>query len=226
MTVRARTSRRPLSSNRGLAALWQHGDGLFRMAVQLALRPQGSTTHDFRGYMGRIAQGAVRVGDRVLVAPGGGESTVTDILTPAGPAQEATVGQSVTLSLADDIDAGRGFTLADAAHPPATAREVTAALCWLDTAPQDPRAPYLMRIGTRTVAARVDVPESRLDIHTLERVAGGAPLQANDIGEVRIRLQDDIAFDPYGACKAMGAFIIVDSRTNATVAAGMIDHRL
>ncbi len=202
----------------------QEAEGPFRMAVQLALRPQGTNTIDFRGYMGRIAQGSVAVGDRVAIAPGGGQSTVTEILTPLGPAARATVGQSVTLSLADDIDAGRGFMIADAQQPPSTAREVTAALCWLDTAPQDPRAPYLMRVGTRTVAARINAPDTLVDVNTLARLPGGAPLQTNDIGEARIRLQDDIAYDPYGACKATGAFIVIDSRTNATVAAGMIEH--
>jgi sulfate adenylyltransferase large subunit len=207
-----------------LPASSAEADGPFRMPVQLASRPQGPATADFRGYMGRIACGAVALGDRLVIAPGGSESTVTAILTPSGPAQRAAVGQSVTLTLADDIDAGRGFMLADAAAPPRTAREVTAALCWLDSAPQDPRAPYLMRIGTRTVAARISAPEIRVDVDTLERVAGGAPLTANEIGETRIQLQDDIAYDPYGECRATGAFIIIDSRTNATVAAGMIDH--
>jgi len=192
--------------------------------VQLASRPQGASTADFRGYMGRIARGAVALGDRVVVAPGGTESTVTAILTPSGPAERAAVGQSVTLTLADDIAAGRGFMLADAAAPPKTAREVTTALCWLDSAPQDPRAPYLMRIGTRIVAARIGAPDFRVDVDTLERVASGAPLTANEIGETRIRLQDDIAYDAYDVCRGTGAFIIIDSRTNATVAAGMIDH--
>jgi sulfate adenylyltransferase large subunit len=208
----------------GLPASGAEADGPFRMPVQLALRPQGAGTADLRGYMGRIARGTVALGDRLVIAPGGSESTVTAILTPSGPAARATVGQSVTLTLADDIDAGRGFMLADAAAPPATAREVTAALCWLDSAPQDSRAPYLMRIGTRTVAARIAAPESRVDVNTLRRVPGGAPLTTNEIGEARIRLQDDIAYDAYGECRATGAFIIIDSRTNATVAAGMIDH--
>ena len=132
----------------------------------------------------------------------------------------------MTVSLADDIDAGRGFMLADAASPPSEAREVTAALYWLDPAPQDSGAPYLMRIGTREVAARVALPESHLDIHTLAHGPGGQPLRANDIGEARIRLQDDIAYDAYAACRATGAFVIIDSRTNAAVAAGMIEHRV
>ena len=210
----------------GIPASVTAADGPFRMAVQIANRPQGASTHDFRGYMGRIAQGRLTVGDRVVIAPGGRESTVTEILTPQGPAIAAMAGQSVTVSLADDIDAGRGFMLADAASPPSEAREVTAALYWLDPAPQDSRAPYLMRIGTREVAARVALPESHLDIHTLARGPGGQPLRANDIGEARIRLQDDIAYDAYAACRATGAFVIIDSRTNATVAAGMIEHRV
>ncbi len=202
------------------------GDGPFRMAVQLASRPQGTDTRDFRGYMGRIARGRVRVGDRIRVAPGTLESTVTGILLPSSAAEEAVVGQSVTITLADDIDAGRGMLLAAAEAPPREARELAATLCWLDAAPQDPRAPYLVRVGTRTVAARVAAPEYRIDVNTLDRVAGNTPLTVNEIGETRIRLQDDVAFDPYAENTTTGALIVIDSRTNATVAAGMIEHTL
>ncbi len=215
-----------LAELEGLPASGLKEDGPFRMPVQLASRPQGVELHDFRGYMGRIAQGVVRVGDRVRIAPGPLESTVTGILTPAGAAREAGVGQSVTITLADDVDAGRGAMLAAAATPPREAREIAATLCWLDVAPQDPRAPYLVRIGTRTVAARVAAPDYRIDVNTLDRVAGAEPLKVNEIGEARIRLQDDVAFDPYAENTATGALIVIDQRTNATVAAGMIEHTI
>jgi bifunctional enzyme CysN/CysC len=196
--------------------------GPFRMAVQMALRPN----QDFRGYMGCIAQGAVAIGDQVAILPGGRTSTVTGILTPAGTAERAIAGQSVTLTLADDIDAGRGFLLAAAEAPASEARQLTAALCWLDARPQDPRAQYLLRIGTRTVAARINAPETRLDVDNLQQITGGEPLAANDTGQASIHLQDDIAYDAYGTCKQTGAFIVIDPRTNDTVAAGMIEHNL
>jgi sulfate adenylyltransferase subunit 1 len=210
----------------GLPPTGGEADGPFRMAIQLALRPQGRDTHDFRGYAGRIGRGAVAVGDRIAILPGERHSTVTGILTPGGPRDTAGAGQSVTLTLSDDIDAGRGFVLAATEAPARQARELTAALCWLDDLPQDPRASYLLRAGTRGVAARIAVPETRLDIDTLAPVPGGAPLHANEIGTAMIRLQDDIAYDAYAACRATGAFIVIDPRTNATVAAGMIDHGL
>ena len=198
----------------------------FRMPVQLAARPADGMTADIRGYMGRVAAGRVRVGDRVRVAPGGGETTVTGILLPDGAAEEASTGQSATLTLADPLDVGRGHMLAAPEAPPREARELTATLCWLDRVPQDPRAAYLLRAGTRTVAARVAPPAHLIDVDTLDRVPGNGPLAANGIGEARIRLQDDIAFDPYAECAATGAFILIDPRTNATVAAGMVEHGL
>ena len=198
----------------------------FRMPVQLASRPQFKDSADFRGYMGRIVSGSVKVGDRIRVAPASRESIVTGILTPAGPAREATVGQSVTITLADQIDVGRGHMLTAADAPPREAREVTALLCWLDAQPHDPRAPYLIRSGTRTVAARIAAPGYRIDINTLDKISNDAALTVNEIGEARIRLQDDVAFDPFSENPATGAFIVIDQRTNATVAAGMMEHRL
>jgi len=198
--------------------------GPFRMHIQMALRPNGIATSDFRGYMGQISEGEVAIGDRVAILPGGRESSVTAVLTSAGPAKIAGAGQSVTLTLADDIDAGRGFLLAAAEAPARSTREVTAALCWLDDRPQDLRVQYTLRIGTRTVAARIQSPDTRIDVDNLQTVDGGGPFCANDIGTAQIRVQDDIAYDSYGDCKSTGAFIVIDPRTNDTVAAGMIDH--
>ncbi len=209
----------------GLPASAGVAQGPFRMAIQMALRPQTSDTHDFRGLMGRVQQGSVSIGDRVAILPGGRESTVTGILGPGGlPINAAEAGRSVILTLADNIDAGRGSLIAAAEDRPRETRTLTAALCWLDDRPQDPRANYLLRASTRTVAARIALPESRLDVDTLDTTPGGDKLAANDIGTVEIRLQDDVACDAYAACKATGAFIVIDPRTNATVAAGMIDH--
>jgi bifunctional enzyme CysN/CysC len=201
-------------------------EGPFRMAVQLALRPQGADTHDFRGFMGRIARGRIAVGDRVRIYPGDGEATVTGLHTPSVPVAVATAGRSVTLTLDRELDAGRGALLADPASPPGTARQVTAALCWLDGGAQNPRLTYRLRIGTRTVAARIAPPDHRIDVDTLARNADGRPLAVNDIGTARISLAEEIAFDSYGDCRATGSFIVIDPRNNATVAAGMIDHGL
>ena len=196
----------------------------FRLPIQLAIRPQSAAAPDFRGYMGRIASGSVAVGDRITIAPGPRESTVTSITTPAGPVGEAVAGQSVTVTLAHQVDVGRGHMLAAADAPPRAAREIRAILCWLDDAPQAPGAPYLIRAGTRMVPARVEAPRYRIDVDSLGRIAGDQPLATNDIGEVCFHLQDEIAFDAFGDNPATGAFIVIDERTNATVAAGMIEH--
>jgi small GTP-binding protein len=90
----------------------------------------------------------------------------------------------------------------------------------------DFRGAYAIRIGTRTVAARIAPPKMRLDVTTRTTVAGDQTLAMNEIGLTHIRLQDDVAFDAYAACKATGAFIVVDTRTNDTIAAGMVEQDL
>jgi sulfate adenylyltransferase subunit 1 (EFTu-like GTPase family) len=179
---------------------------------------------DFRGLMGRIASGRVAIGDRITVSPSGRMSFVTSIAGPDGPVDAAMAGQSVTVTLADQLDAGRGHMLGAADSPPREAREIRAIICWLDDTAQDPRAPYLLRAGTQTIQAKVAAPNYRIDIDSLDRVCDSQPLGVNEIGGVSIRLKDDIAFDGFADNPATGAFIIIDSRTNATVAPGMIDH--
>jgi sulfate adenylyltransferase subunit 1 (EFTu-like GTPase family) len=151
--------------------------------------------------------------------------TVGDITCTCPVASDAATAEEIlTETLADDIDAGRGFVICDAAAPSRTARSLDAALCWLDRRPQAPRGAYAVRIGTHTVAARIAPPEKRIDVTTLTTVPGDQPLTMNEIGMAQLRLQDDITFDAYDAYKGTGAFIVIDTRTNDTVAAGMIEQ--
>src|SRR5262249_12944117 len=105
----------------------------FRFAVQLVSRPPASPDFpDFRGYMGRIASGSVKVGDRVAVWPSGSRSTVTGIVTRDGNLKEAFARQSVTITLADDVDISRGDMLSLEDRPPASRTDFKATLCWMN----------------------------------------------------------------------------------------------
>jgi bifunctional enzyme CysN/CysC len=194
-----------------------------RLPVQLVVRPHRTDMPDYRGYAGSIASGTLRVGQTVALLPSGRASTVTGITAPWGPVQEARVPDAVTVTLADDLDVGRGETLADPASPPPVALEHEAVLCWMDErAPLRAGGVYRLKHGTRTVKVQVSELSARFNPASLTGEHSPPALALNDIGQVRLRASAPLAADPYTANRATGAFILISEATNATVAAGML----
>jgi bifunctional enzyme CysN/CysC len=191
--------------------------GPFRMPVQWVNRPD----LDFRGFAGEIVGGTVRVGDPVRVVPAGTTSTVARIVTLDGDLPEAVAGQSVTITLADEIDCSRGDVLCAADHPAPSADQFRAHLVWMSEDELLPGRAYLVKIGARTVGASISGPEFRIDVNTLEQLPAPT-LRLNEIGVCDLRLDRPIAFDPYVDNRDMGGFIVIDRLTNNTVGAGMI----
>ena len=194
----------------------------FHFPVQNVLRADGDKQDDFRGYQGRIEAGSVRIGDRVRVEPAGQESSVREIIGVNGSVESASVGENITLRLANDIDISRGDTLLAAANPHGGQRELRATLCWFDQRPLNPARKYLLKHTTRTVAAKIRRVEHVWDVHTLSNYADRDTLAMNDLGEVSLVLQQPVAATAYAANPATGAFILIDDASNQTVAAGMI----
>ncbi len=198
------------------------GDDALRFPVQLVARQDGSQADDFRGYMGRVEAGTVRVGQAVRVLPANRETVVAEVLTPNGAADSAGPGETITVRLADDVDISRGDTVVAASTAANAARKLYADLCWFDEAELNPSRKYVLKHTTATVFARVSEVERVLDVHTLSHETGRKQIALNDIGTVSISLQKPIVCDAYGDNPATGAFILVDEATHHTVAAGMI----
>jgi sulfate adenylyltransferase subunit 1 len=195
----------------------------FRFPIQLVSRPPSSPEfHDFRGYMGRVISGSIRVGDHVEALPSRARTTVTGIVTMDGPIQEAVARQSVTLTLADDLDISRGDLLSCEPDPPQLKTEFKATLCWMGELKLKLNHRYTLRHTTKAVKAMINEIEYRLDINTLEHESPVSELQTNDIGLVRIKTLQPVICDPYRTNRQTGGFIIVDEN-NDTVAAGMIE---
>ncbi|XUL93873.1 sulfate adenylyltransferase subunit CysN [Streptomyces galilaeus] len=197
------------------------GRGPFRLPVQWVNRPD----LDFRGFSGMLAGGSVRPGDRVRVLPSEQESTVARIVTADGDLDEAVAGQSVTLTLADEVDVSRGDILAAASQPPSVADQFECDLVWMSEEPMLPGRSYLLKLGTRTVGATMARPKHKVNVNTLERTAARA-LELNEIGVCTLHLDRRIPFDPYTENRDMGGFILIDRFTHDTVAAGMLRFAL
>ncbi|MBO9517724.1 MAG: sulfate adenylyltransferase subunit CysN [Porphyrobacter sp.] len=195
--------------------------GAFRMPVQWVNRPN----LDFRGFAGLIAEGTVKPGDAVRVIPSGKTSTVSRIVTLDGDLDEAVAGQSVTLTLADEIDCSRGDVLAAAGDPPQAADQFEASLVWMSDEALIPGRGYWLKLATQTVSASVAHPKYEIDVNSLEHLAAKT-LSLNAIGVAEVTTDKPIVFEPYAKNRQLGGFILIDKLTNATVAAGMIHFSL
>jgi sulfate adenylyltransferase large subunit len=202
----------PIEADRNLVDL--------RFPVQYVIRPH----LQYRGFAGQIASGVLRAGDEVIALPSGKKSRVASIDTFAGSIEEAFAPMSVSVRLTEEIDVSRGDMLvaaAPAATRPHVASRFDAMLVWLSERPLDPERSYLLKHTTRTVRAEVARIEGVIDPETLAPQPA-TRLRLNDIGRVAVRCYQPIFLDEYRANRATGAFILVDSLTNDTVAAGMI----
>jgi sulfate adenylyltransferase large subunit len=188
-----------------------------RLPIQLVLRGEGGA----RWAAGRRAAGSLRAGDEIVVLPSGTRSRVAEVRDADGAAEVVEAPLSVSVRLEDEVDLARGELIAAVEDAPAPVRELSATICWLGDRPALQRGRYLLKHGTRTVPARLDAIDGRIEFETLEWPAADE-LRLNDIGRVRLRLGGDIAADAYAASHATGAFILVDEATNDTVAAGMV----
>lgn len=189
----------------------------FRFPVQLVLRPD----QNFRGYAGKVASGCIRQGDEIAVLPAGKTTRVKGIHTFDGQQAEAAAGESIVLTLQDEIDISRGDMLVRRHNLPLVGKAIDAMLCWLDDQPMQTGKYYLLKHGTRTVKAFITELHYLIDIHTLNR-ENARSFQLNEIGRVEIRTAQSLAFDNYRNNRATGSFILIDPDSCHTVAAGMI----
>ena len=192
-----------------------------RLPVQWVCRPN----LDFRGFAGMIATGQVKPGDRVKALPSGRESRVARIVTANGDLPLAVAGQSITLTLADEIDISRGDVIVAADSPAEVADQFECTLVWMADEPMLPGRQYLMKIGASTVAASVTEPKYKVNVNTLEHLAA-KQLALNEIGVCNLALDRAVPFDAYAKNKDTGGFILIDRLTNNTVGAGMLHFAL
>ncbi len=193
----------------------------FRMPVQWVNRPN----LDFRGFAGQIASGTIRPGDQIRIVPSGKTSTVARIVTFDGDLDEAVAGQSVTLTLADEVDCSRGDLIAAAGDPPQASDQFCATFVWMDEEALKPGRGYWLKMGTQMVTATIQPPKFEIDVNSLEHLAAKT-LGLNAIGVAEFATDRAIAFEAYGVSRQLGGFILIDKFTNATVAAGMIAFSL
>jgi len=195
--------------------------GAFRMPVQWVNRPN----LDFRGFSGLVASGSTTPGDAVRVLPSGRTSTIASVVAFGGDLPRAVAGQSVTLTLADEIDCSRGDVIVAADSPPEASDQFEATVVWMADEAMLPGRSYWLKLATQTVTATIQQPKYAINVNTMERLAAKT-LELNAIGVANLSTDRPLVFEPYADNRQLGGFILVDKITNATVAAGMLHFSL
>jgi bifunctional enzyme CysN/CysC len=192
-----------------------------RLPIQWVNRPN----QNFRGFAGMIVGGRINKGQAVRVQPSGQTSKVAHIVTFDGDLDEAVAGQSVTITLADEIDISRGDLVVAADEPAEVADQFEATVVWMNESPLLPGRSYFLKIGTKTVTATISPLKYKINMNTMQRLAA-ATLELNEIGVCNLGLDRPIPFDPYKINRDTGGFILIDRITNDTVGAGMLHFAL
>jgi len=192
----------------------------FRMPVQWVNRPN----LDFRGFSGMVSSGTVHPGDLVKIMPSARQSRVARVLID-GDLPYATAGQSITVTLEDEVDCSRGDVICGAEHPAEVSDQFETTIIWMNDTPMLPGRSYILKLGTRTVTASITTLKHKVNVNTLEQIAA-RQLELNEIGLCNISLDQSVAFDAYTENRDTGGFILIDRVTNETVAAGLIHYAL
>lgn len=193
----------------------------WRFPVQWVVRPQSADLHDYRGYAGRVLGEGLKVGEEVLVLPSGSKSKVKSIEFDSQELTEAHNGSSVIIHLEDEIDISRGDFIVSANHPAKTDKSFEANISWFENKELDLGQIYLLQ--THSKVSKIKIPEIlyKYDVHTQEQLYEQA-IGLNDIGRVLIKSADEIVYDQQKDFPENSRAIIIDPRTNITVAAAII----
>ncbi len=192
-----------------------------KMPVQWVNRPNSN----FRGFSGKIVDGAVKSGDRIRILPDGNLSEVGKIFVSDQEVLQAKTGESITLTFKDEVDCSRGQIITAAEHPIEVADQFESKIIWMDEEELVPGRSYYLKIGTQTVSVTVSNPKYQINVNTMEHIACKT-LSLNTIGVANITIDRPIAFTPYQQNKELGGFILIDKISNSTAAAGLINFAL
>ncbi|MFM8745597.1 MAG: sulfate adenylyltransferase subunit CysN [Aestuariivirga sp.] len=193
----------------------------FRLPVQWVNRPN----QNFRGFSGTIVSGTVKPGDAIKVLPSGRTSSIDRIVTYDGDLKAGVAGQSLTVTLTEEIDISRGDVICAAREPLEVSDQFEVEVLWMSDEPMLPGRPYLFKSSTRTLPGTLDELKYKVNVNTMERVAAKT-LALNEIGVCNLELDGQIAFASYAENRHLGSFIVIDRFSNNTVGMGLIRFAL
>ncbi len=152
------------------------------------------------------------------------ETQVESIVAGMDTRESAVAGNSVTLTLSDDVDVSRGDVITAASAPLEVADQFRATLLWMVAEPL-----YVGRAVTLVMhGIEVGAVVTRIK-HVLDPEEGPRPatkLGRSHIAEVDVSTNRRLPFAPYDESKVLGGFILVDQLTASVAGAGMVQYAL
>ena len=191
--------------------------------IQLVSRVDNDEINDFRGYMGTTASGEFKIGDKIRILPGKKESEIKNIIVSGSNTNKITKNQSGTLLIKDELQISRGDTVTSLNYNPRIDSTISAQICWMSDEELNPNKKYLIKHSNKISKILIKQVVDKINIESLEKIQSEDSIKMNDIGNVIIKVQNDIVFDTYESNKVLGSFIIIDTDSNNTVAAGIIN---
>lgn len=193
-----------------------------RFPVQTIIRPHTTEFHDYRGYAGRVAGGVFRPGDEITILPSLRKSKIKSIDVLGKTLSETVAGDSVSISLEDQIDISRGDMLVSTDDLPVISQDINLMICWFNEKPMKIGGRYLLRLNSNEAGCIIKSVNYRMNINTLENDLENTAINMNDIANITIKTSKPVFFDSYKKNNITGSMIFIDEGTNETVAAGMI----
>ncbi len=193
-----------------------------RFPVQTIIRPHTAEFHDYRGYAGRVAGGLFKPGDEVAVLPSLLRTKIKSIDLFGESLSECSAGDSVAMSLDDQIDISRGDMLVSPHDIPVISQDINLMVCWFNERQLKVGGRYLIRMNSNVAGCIVKSIHYRMNINTMEQDFENITINMNDIANITIKTSKPVFFDPYKKNNITGSMIFVDEGTNETVGAGMI----
>ncbi len=196
-----------------------------RFPVQTIIRPLSVEYHDYRGYAGRVAGGTFRPGDEVMALPSCLKSRIKSIDTMDGKLSIASAGDSVAITLEDQIDISRGDMIVKPDYLPQSGQDITLMTCWFNEKPLRQGGRYIIRNNTNETSCTIKTVNYKLNINTLEKDTNDLNIRMNDIANISIRTAKPLFYDDYKMNNITGSLIFIEEGTNETVGAGMIGSK-
>lgn len=193
-----------------------------RFPVQYVVRPKSEQWHDFRGFAGKLSSGLLKKGDAVVALPSGRESVIDSIQRFEEEIDTAESGDSVVITLKDEIDISRGDMIVPKSQAFEGLKELSAKVCWLDHQPLRTGKNYLLQHGSNRVKAKVTNLFSSINVTDYQTIEGVEEIGLNEIGYISLKTAKPVNADQYASNKNNGSFILIDEGSNSTVGVGFI----
>ena len=163
---------------------------------------------------GRVESGSVKVGDRLIFAPSNKSSVVKTIERWNSPSKDsASAGESVGITLTEQIFVERGVVAALETAPPYESNCFHARIFWMGKQPFRKGRNYKLKLATQEVDCSIDSIEKVIDASTLATVSRQQNeifVGRHEVAELTLRTKKHIAFDTIDEIVPTGRFVIVD----------------